>query len=71
MFESNVGNLKTQNHSFKLSHQGRGRGQTGIAMPPIPVNPWRRACTPLQCSCLENPMDRGAWRAAVHGLTRS
>ena len=23
--------------------------------------------TPLQHSCLENPMDRGAWRAAVHG----
>ena len=23
---------------------------------------------PLQCSCLENPMDRGAWWAAVHGL---
>ena len=22
---------------------------------------------PLQCSCLENPMDGGAWRAAVHG----
>ena len=21
--------------------------------------------TPLQCSCLENPMDRGAWRATV------
>ena len=26
---------------------------------------------PLQCSCLENPMDRGAWRAAVHGVTKS
>ena len=25
---------------------------------------------PLQCSCLENPMDRGAWRATVHGVTR-
>ena len=25
----------------------------------------------LQCSCLENSMDRGAWRAAVHGLTES
>ena len=25
--------------------------------------------TPLQCSCLENPMDRGAWKAAVHGVT--
>ena len=25
----------------------------------------------LQCSCLENPMDRGAWWAIVHGVTRS
>ena len=25
---------------------------------------------PLQYSCLENPMDRGTWRAAVHGVTR-
>ena len=24
--------------------------------------------TPLQYSCLENPMDRGAWQAAVHGV---
>ena len=27
--------------------------------------------TPLQSSCLENPMDRGAWWAAVHGVPRS
>ena len=26
---------------------------------------------PLQCSCLENPRDRGAWWAAVYGLTQS
>ena len=26
---------------------------------------------PLQYSCLENPMDRGAWRAIVHGVTKS
>ena len=25
---------------------------------------------PLQYSCLENPMDRGAWRATGHGVTR-
>ena len=25
---------------------------------------------PLQYSCLENPMDRGAWWATVHGVTR-
>ena len=26
---------------------------------------------PLQCSCLENPRDGGAWWAAVYGVTRS
>ena len=26
---------------------------------------------PLQYSCLENPMDRGAWRAVVHGVAKS
>ena len=25
---------------------------------------------PLQYSCLENPMDRGAWGAIVHGVTQ-
>ena len=27
--------------------------------------------TPLQCSCLENPRDRGAWWAAVYGFAQS
>ena len=26
---------------------------------------------PLQYSCLENPIDRGAWWATVHGVTKS
>ena len=26
---------------------------------------------PLQYSCLENPMDRGAWQAIAHGFTKS
>ena len=26
---------------------------------------------PLQYACLENPMDRGAWQATVHGVTQS
>ena len=26
---------------------------------------------PLQCSCLENPIDRGAWWAVVHGVAKS
>ena len=31
----------------------------------------RPPCNPLQYSCLENPMDGGAWLAAVHGVTKS
>ena len=26
---------------------------------------------PLQYSCLENPMDRGAWRGTVHGVAKN
>ena len=26
---------------------------------------------PLQYSCLENPMDRGAWKATVHGVAKN
>ena len=33
--------------------------------------PGERNGNPLQYSCLENPMDRGAWWAAVHGATKS
>ena len=32
---------------------------------------WRGNGTPLQYSCLENPMDRGAWWATVHGVGKS
>ena len=30
-----------------------------------------REGAPLQYSCLGNPMDRGAWRTIVHGVTKS
>ena len=33
--------------------------------------PWKRSCNPLQYSCLENPMNRRAWWAAVHRFTKS
>ena len=32
-------------------------------------SPGERNGNPLQHSCLENPMDRGTWRATVHGVT--
>ena len=33
---------------------------------------WVRWCgSPRQSSCLENPVDRGAWQATVHGVGKS
>ena len=33
--------------------------------------PWRRARQPIPVFLLENSMDRGAWQATVHGVSRS
>ena len=33
--------------------------------------PWRGDSDPLQNSCLENSMDRVAWKPTVHGITKS
>ena len=35
------------------------------------IDPEKGNGTPLQYSCLENPMDGGAWWAAVHGVSKS
>ena len=43
----------------------------------ISFDPWvrkirrRRNGNPLQYSCLENPMDKGAWQTTVHGVAKS
>ena len=34
-------------------------------------SPGEGDANPLQYSCLGNPMDRGAWQAIVHGVTKS
>ena len=40
-------------------------------IPALGTSPGGGHGNPLQYSCLENPMDRGAWRATVHGVTES
>ena len=34
------------------------------------ISPGEADGNPLQYSCLGNPMDRGAWRATVHGVAK-
>ena len=43
----------------------------GGSIPGSGRSPGEGTGNPLQYSCLENPMDRGAWWAAVHGVVES
>ena len=42
-----------------------------VSIPGSGRSPGGRNGNLLQYSCLENSMDRGAWRATVHGVTKS
>ena len=41
------------------------------SIPGSGISPGGGNGNPLQCYCLENPMDRGAWCAIVHGVAKS
>ena len=41
------------------------------SIPGLGKSPGEGNGNPLQYSCLDNPMDRGAWRATVQGVTKS
>ena len=45
-------------------------GDSG-SIPGLGKSPGGGNGNPLQYSCLDNPMDRGAWRATLHGITKS
>ena len=41
------------------------------SIPGLEISPGEGNGKPLQCSCLENSMDEGAWWATVHGVAKS
>ena len=45
-------------------------GDPGL-VPGLGRSPGKGNGNPLQYSCLENAMDRGAWQATVHGVAKS
>ena len=45
-------------------------GDLGL-IPTLGRSPGEGNGYPFRCSCLENSMDRGAWRATVHGVAKS
>ena len=63
------GLLMAQEVKNPSARQG-ATGDTG-SIPGLGRPPGGGNGNPLQCSCLENPMGRGAWWATVHGVTES
>ena len=60
-----------KNISVKPGHAGSiNPGDMG-SIPGTGRSPGEGSGNPLQCSCLENPMDRGAWWATIHGVAKS
>ena len=62
-----MGFLGGANGKEPLANAGDIRG-VGL-IPGLRRSPKGGHGNPLQYSCLENPMDRGAWSATVHGVT--
>ena len=56
-------------HSSVGKESACNAGDLGL-IPGLGRSPGEGNGNPLQCSCLKNPMDRGAWQATVHGVAR-
>ena len=56
-------------HSSVGKESACNAGDLG-SIPGLGRSPGEGSGNPRQYSCLENPMDRGAWWATVHGVTR-
>ena len=54
----------------EVKASARNVGDLG-SIPGLGKSPGEGNGHPLQYSCLENPMDRGAWWATVHGVAKS
>ena len=57
-------------HSSDGKESAFNAGDPGL-IPGSGRSPRERNVYPLQCSCLGNSMDRGAWQATVHEVTKS
>ena len=55
----------------KNSPANAGDSRDSGSIPGLGRSPGEGYDNPFQYFCLENPMDRGAWRAIVHGVAES
>ena len=57
--------------ALKNPSANAGEARDAGSFPGLERTPGEGNGNPLQYSCLENPMDRGAWRATFHGVAES
>ena len=55
----------------KNLHANAGDARDAGSVPEMGRSPGVGSDNPLQYSCLENSMDKGAWMATVHGIAKS
>ena len=70
----NKQSLRVFFRSFLGGSGGKGSAYNVVdpgLIPGLGRSPGKGNGNPLQCSCLENPMNRGAWRATVHSVAKS
>ena len=77
LFQVQLGKLQPRDRR-RLSEAPGGGGRSGLVVltrpslvPLPPAWPGEGNGNPLQYSCLENPIDRGAWWAAIYGVAQS
>ena len=72
-FLINLGIISIHNQGFPggtvVKHLPASAGDAG-SIPGSGRSPREGNGTPLHYSCLGNPLDRGPWRAVVHGVTK-
>ena len=71
--ERGVGRVRGFPHGATVKNQPANAGDIRVmgSIPGWGRSPGGGQGNPLQYSCLENPMDRGAWRAMVHTVAQS
>ena len=65
--------LYTESKISKYKNPSANGGAAGdaVSIPESGRSPGGGNGNPFQYSCQDNPMDRGAWRATIHGVTKS